>query len=217
MDKPKHTKLKRYINKYQNIEKKGKDADRAVETFNNFIISNNDEVDMYLEYDDRRFSCIDLTEKNLLETMSEPEVKELITELEQEDSEMVRQFGYFIFNRGAIKYSEFSVFKGEKYHKLVQTSLKSWQKFLLDNILDTDSDELEIKRLQNLAKVADMRIYFPSNVQRIEDFLNNYRYGGEKRLGRVEKNELGDPIIVIDDSLMENKQVEFEENDEDLL
>ena len=216
VDKPKHTKLKRYINKFQNIEKKGKDADRAVETFNNFIISNNDETDMYLEYDDRRFSCIDLTEKNLLDVLGETEISDLIKELEEVDSEMVRQFGYFIFNRGAKKYTEFMVFKGEKYHKLVQTSLKTWQKFLLEQILATHNEEIAVKNLANLAKAQDGRIFFPQNIQRIEDFLTNYRYGGEKRLGYVDRNEMGEPIIVIDEAFIADKQIEFDE-DEDLL
>ena len=55
VDKEKHTKLKRYANKFQNIEKKGVDADKLVETYNSFIIANNDETDMYIEFDDRRF------------------------------------------------------------------------------------------------------------------------------------------------------------------
>lgn len=217
VDKQKHTKLKRYINRFQNIEKKGKDADKSIETFNSFIITNNDETDMYLEYDDRRFSAIDLNASNLTEVISINELKKLDKEMEQEESELAYQFGYFIFNRKAKKYDEFSVFKGEKYHSLIQTSLRQWQKFILEKILEGYDDLLDINRLKREYKMRDGRLKFPSEVQKIQDFLNNYRYGGDKKLGEVVKED-GDWCIRVNPELLNDNLLEDDtQKDGDLL
>lgn len=187
VDKAKHTKLKRYINKYQNIEKKGKDAEKIIETYNSFIITNNDETDMYLEFDDRRFSVPDLTSKNLTESLDKDQIKELDHLLEEEDSELVRDFGYFIFNRGAKEHDQFSTVKGEKFYGLVYTSLRHWQKFLVEELLETRASEIPLNKLRNIAQTSDENIKFPLNEQKIEDFLNNYKHHGDLVLGVVFK------------------------------
>lgn len=202
VDKSKHTKLKRYINKYQNIEKKGQDAEKSTETFNSFIISNNDESDMYLEYDDRRFSAVDLTDKNLTEVMSARELKKLHLELEKPDSELVKNFGYFIYNRGAKFYDEFAVFKGEKYHRLVESSLKLWQKYILEIIEDGLSSTFKVKDIRDTCKFKYDTAKFPYHGQKIKDFLDNYRYKGETVLGSLEKDDEGDLLITVNPEML---------------
>lgn len=196
VDKAKHTKLKRYINKYQNIEKKGKDAERIMETFNSFIITNNDETDMYLEFDDRRFSVPDITTRDLTESLTKEEIKSLDAALEEEDSDIVKEFGYFIFNRGAKENDQFSTVKGEKFYGLVYTSLRHWQKFLVEELLETRSEEIPLGKLRNIAQTSDENINFPLNEQKIEDFLNNYKHYGELVLGTMEKRGKEFYIIV---------------------
>jgi len=180
-----HTKLKRYINKYQNIEKKGKDADKSTEIFNSYIISNNDESDMYLESDDRRFSVVDLTETNLTKLMTEEEISELVKEIE-DNEDLAREFGYFIYNRGEVKYSRFHAYKGEKYDRLVMSSLKTWQKLIVEKLLEGE-DMLELKRLRKEAKKAGNN-FFPTHTTKIVDFLKNFRQEDE-RLGELVKEE----------------------------
>jgi hypothetical protein len=186
VDKEAHTKLKRYINKFQNIEKKGLDADKAVETFNSFIISNNDETDMYLEHDDRRFACPDMTTVPLKYKFSTEEITELMEKIESEDLELARDFGYFIYNRGAKKYDPFSIYMGEKYHRLIQVSLKVWQKFILEKIVEGTEEVLEFPRLKSQARARDNRMLFPSEPQKLVDFITNYRYKGDIKLGEIE-------------------------------
>lgn len=186
VDKNKHTKLKRYANKFQNIEKKGVDADKVRETFNSYIISNNDETDMYVEYDDRRFAVMDLASGSLLEAMTKEEITALDKELDKEDSDIVHQFGYWLFNRGAKQYDPFSVIKGEKFYSLVYTSLRQWQKFLVEELLDGPK-KMPLKKLTNIAQVQEQAINFPQNTQKIQDFLNNYLHEGKDRLGSLVK------------------------------
>jgi len=204
--KEEHTTLKRYINKFQNIEKKGIDAARSTETFNSFIVSNNDETDMYLEYDDRRFSVVDMNTKPLLEVMSKKAVGKLVKRLEEEEEDLAVAWGYFIFNRGA-KTDELALYKGEKYHRLIQTSLKVWQKKILNILLKGDEDIIEIDKLRKRIIAQDAKVHFPSEVQKIEDFLKNYRYGGDKRLGEVVKIEDDFCIRVSQDLLTRDEEL----------
>ena len=205
VDKAKHTKLKRYINKYQNIEKKGRDAESIKETFNSFIITNNDETDMYLEFDDRRFSVPDLTSLNLTESLTKEEIQNLDQLLEDENSDLVRDFGYFIFNRGAKEFDQFSTVKGEKFYGLVYTSLRHWQKFLVEEILETRSKEIPLSKLRNIAQTSEENIHFPLNEQKIEDFLNNYKHYGEKVLGSMEKR--GKEFFIIVGEVEDKKEL----------
>lgn len=186
VDKSKHTKLKRYINKYQNIEKKGKDAEKITETYNSFIITNNDETDMYLEFDDRRFSVPDLTGGNLLKALDKEEIKHLDQQLEIEDSEIITEFGYWLFNRGAIENDQFSIIRGEKFYSLVYTSLRNWQKFLVNELLENRGQDIPMSKLRTLAQTSEEAARFPANDKKVEDFLRNYKHMGEMHLGHME-------------------------------
>lgn len=213
VNKAMHTRLKRYINRFQNIEKKGVDADRAIEIFNSYIISNNDLTDMYIEYDDRRFSVPDMTEKDLTEIMTKNEIKELVKRIEDEDGELAFNFGYYIFNRGAVSYDNFGIFKGQTYFRLVQSSLKVWQKFILREVLKGDEEYLSINNLRRSSRNEDKRSMFPHETDKIRDFLKNYKYR-EQTLGEVVDYYEDECIKVNSDFL---KKQEIDDDDEDLL
>lgn len=212
VDKAKHNKLKRFINKFQNIEKKGIDADTSQETFNSFVIANNDENDMYLEHDDRRFSVPMITDKPLTEVMSYDEITEFNKYLEDENSDLIYQFGYFIFNRRNKRYDAFSPYKSKKFYSLVYVSLKLWQKFLVDEIFKCNKDKITITDLVDYADMDDRRITFPSNPTRLSDFLMNYKHNGEINLGKLVRNSKGN-YIEINPKL----KGEIEEDEQELL
>lgn len=187
--KSEHSKLKRYINKYQNIEKKGIDADKAQEIYNSYIISNNDVTDMYLEPDDRRFSVPDLTPKNLEEVMSKKEISALVKQME-EDEGLAYDFGHFILSQGKKKgLDAFSVWKGSRFWDLCYSSLTEWKKFLVDKITSKEESTYYIASLRKEFKkdVYGKSTQIPKNIQRIKDFLNNYSHLGKYTLGVVEK------------------------------
>ena len=189
--KTEHNKLKRYINKYQNIEKKGVDADRATEIYNSYVISNNDITDMYIETDDRRFSVPDMIHVNLEDVMPKESIDWLVRELEDEDSDLVREMGYYIYKYGkSVNLYEFSVLKGVRFWQLAYNSLKEWQKFLVDKIMQREETEYRIKSLgREFSKESQQFTRFPRNYLKVDDFLKNYRHLGSIELGTVEKSE----------------------------
>jgi hypothetical protein len=179
--KKEHLTLKKIINKHQTIEKKGQDAQRNKETYNSFIISNNDETDVHVEPDDRRFAVMELTENNLRDVWDHDLISDFSYRLEN-DEELAYQFGYFIYERGMNrKIDPFRVFIGEKFHKLCYTSLAVWQRYIVDTILSREEEEYLVSKLRREAKKE--HIAFPTSKNKISDFLNNYRHEGKYLLG----------------------------------
>jgi len=189
IDKQKHTRLKRYGNSKLNIEKKGVDADKAVETYNSYIINNNDESDVYLEHDDRRFSVPTITHKRLRDIMSDEEISELHSEFENPDSDMIWKFGYWLFHRQAKKYSKFDALKGEKFYRLVEASLHQWQKFLVGAVQNADTEYLSLSNIRRASSVNNKMSKFPQDVKKVNDFLTNYLVNGEHSLGELVQYE----------------------------
>jgi hypothetical protein len=189
VDKEKHTKLKRYANKFQNIEKKGIDADKLIETFNSFIIANNDETDMYIEFDDRRFSVPELTQLRLEETLTTEEIDALMEEFEDAESEIVGSFGHWLLNRKERSpYGNSEALKSDKFYRLVYVSLAQWQKWLVDEIAKAkDLGEKELN-LTMARKTAERKNTFRiPQYSKVKDFLINYRPQEGDQLGLLKK------------------------------
>lgn len=206
--KSEHTRLKRFINKYQSIEKKGVDADKAKETYNSYVIQNNDISDNYLEWDDRRFSVPDLTDERLETVLHKDDIEWLSKELEQEDSELVKAFGYFVFNQGSSpRFHEFSIWQGQRFWGIVYNSLKEWQRFIADKIFNTGEESYAIGQLaREFGKDANLKFsHFPRNYKRVQDFLDNYLHDGEYRLGTVEKED-GEYVIKTDERWIQEEE-----------
>lgn len=198
--KKEHTKLKRYINKLQTLEKKGVDADKLSETYNSYIIANNDIVDMHIETDDRRFSVLDLTKTDLVEIMSTEEITHFVNDIER-DEEMAYQFGYYILQYGqSDDFSNFSAWKGPRFFELAYNSLYAWQKFLVDKILLGQHESISIKSAAKEYKKDNLGTGFPRNMGKIQDFFNNYKHKGTDSLGEViQEKSAGEWEILIDD------------------
>ena len=178
ISKKEHTKLKKYANRDQNIEAKGVDADITTETFNSFIINNNDDSDMYLEHDDRRFSVVELTDIPMLEVYAQEEIDDLIEQLE-EDEQFAYDFGYYIYLHGkSANYTATSTWKKERFTTLVLHSLSDWKRYLLEYIKDCESDKFLISDLRRDYKkdTKGNGLTMPIHVQRLNDFLKNFRY-----------------------------------------
>lgn len=187
--KSEHTKLKRLINKYQAIEKKGVDAENSKEIYNSYAIMNNDVTDMYLETDDRRFSVMEITDRKLEESMSSEEITTLLEEFEDEDSEIVRQMGFHIFHHWANE-ENFEPYIGRKFWKLAFYSLAEWQKFLVERVM-SKSDEGEgysVRTLRREFEKDNSSHPFPRNAQKIEDFLKNYSHEGRGQIAKIERD-----------------------------
>ena len=184
-------KLKSYINRYQNIEGKFKNAEDAIEIFTSFMISNNSVSDMHIESDDRRFSVVDITEKPLRDLMSALEIRELTDAIEN-DLELQKQFGRWILHKcRSDEYDAYYVWKGPKYHELVYQSLTEWQRYIIELLQDNPQETYSHRDLtRGFSREAGYTNLKMASRAKIADFLKNYREHDEL-VGMVTKGETG--------------------------
>jgi len=190
--KKEHTRLKRLANKFQTIEKKGIDADKAILTHNSFIISNNDTSDMYLEGDDRRFSVPNLNTKRMTDIWTKEEMDEIIKAVEEPNT--IYKFGQWILQRGLKTAKDFNSFSREEFrsnhfHLLVYTSLAEWQRFMVDHILDSEEAEIELAEIRKAFTREFKELKFPRKFSKISDFLTNYRHEGVMEIGELVRED----------------------------
>jgi hypothetical protein len=192
IDSPeKINKLKRYINEDQAIEKKGIDVSRTIKTFNSFIISNNDETDMKIAWDDRRFSVIDLTKVKLNAVWPKQKIDLFISNLE--DEAFVRAIGYWLMYRTP-KYTKFQEWKGDHFYALCYASFSEWQRVLVDLITLDGPAEIVSSDFRREYRRRSGSGHVPS-LPKVTDFIKNYRHRGEWSLGDVEKQSVDSWII----------------------
>jgi len=177
--------LKDYINPEQNLELKGVDADKAIETFNSFVICNNRATDLKVEQDDRRFSVIETTDVKLLEIMTEEEITKLIKSFK--DLEVINKIGnFFLANDHSETWGNETAYKGERFNYLVRVSLWEWQKHVVDTVLEGNTGFHLFKTMKRQYDAANPKSKL--NKDKVIDFLQNYR--DEKGLiGTWEKQE----------------------------
>lgn len=180
--------LKDYANIDQNIQRKGIDADKTKATFCSFVLAMNREKDIYIEQDDRRFSVIDLTTARLNQVMTEDEIREL-QDIFKND-EFLFEFGNWVTqtNHGVWRVDE--PWTGEKFNKLVYTSLNPTKQFLLEKL---KSRKLEEYPLIGLEIDFDVSSYKKRNseilnLQTIQGFIDTFLWEGEEVGELIEKN-----------------------------
>jgi len=178
-------KLKRYINKDQMIEHKGMDVGKTIQTYNSFVISSNSLSDIRIAWDDRRFSVVDITNTKLDEKWDKTAIKELISSIEEDDSDIMRQFGYWLLYRNPSE-NEFGCYKGSHFYKLCYSSLPEWSKVIIDEVTTGVYDSIDDITIKMSFKDRNPMGKFPQ-VSRIEDFLKNYKHDGKNYLGEIIK------------------------------
>jgi hypothetical protein len=183
--------LKRYANADQMIERKGIDVGKTEKTYNSYIICNNALTDMKTEWDDRRFSVVDITDKKLEDVWSEKKIKKFVEMIDNPTSEEMIGFGYWLLYRNpTVMKSAFTVWKGSHFYKLCYTSMPEWAKMIIDEITSGHPkpyyDEAELKMM--LKERTNGLNRFPQRTK-VEDFLKNYKHKGESYLGSVEIDE----------------------------
>lgn len=183
--------FKDYCNNEHNIEKKGVDADRTVETFFQFIVTVNRDVDIKVDQDDRRFSIVDITHIPLRKERGGPWNDAKIERFVQaiHDVKQLRAFGNFILDECRDeRWGTEDAYMGSKFNRLVEVSLWEWQKFVLDIILRKSDTFYNLDRIKLMYK--EVRTSTRSSISRdlTADFLNNYRHEGHV-LGTVGRDE----------------------------
>ena len=183
--------LKRYANADQMIERKGIDVGKTEKTHNSYFIVNNALTDMKLEWDDRRFSAVDLTDKKLDDVWTSNKIKMFMDIVNDPSSEEMVGFGYWLLYREPkIMKNAFTVWKGNHFYKLCYTSMPEWAKMIIDEITSGNPkpyyDEAELKMM--LKERTNGMNRFPQRTK-VEDFLKNYKHKGESYLGHIEIDE----------------------------
>lgn len=186
--------LKSYINKGQNIERKGVDADKTIETFNSYIINNNDISDMLIVWDDRRFSVPDITEVKLLDVWDQSKIDGFAALFD--DLDFLRSVGFWLKNFGKIEdRGQFYAIKGIRYWKIVFNSLTEWQKIIVEAVVSKEKSEYGVGDLKQTYKRRVDASKFPFKIQKIGDFVSDYRHLGLNKLGTVEGT--GENAVII--------------------
>jgi len=181
-------KLKRYINRTQAIERKGVDADKVVDTYNSFVISNNYDLDMRVEWDDRRFSVMDMNKTSLREIWGQDKIDSFVDTMK--DPEVQKMLGYYVlYYARQDGQDEFTAWKGAHFYHLAYVHLAEWQKVVVDALLSRKAEEYDLRDLRSDYKARVENGRFPVKVDRISSFLENYLHCGVDKLGQVVNNE----------------------------
>jgi hypothetical protein len=188
-EEDKINKLKRYINKDQMIEHKGKDVGRTTETYNSFIISSNSLADIKIAWDDRRFSVADIAEKKLDELWTQEKINQLIDAVKHEDSIEMTNFGYWLLYRKP-EGTEFTAYKGKHFYKLCYSSLPEWSKVIIDEITSGLYDSIDDISIKTAYKDRNPLGRFPQT-HKVDDFLKNYKHDGKEYLGELVRDGKG--------------------------
>lgn len=180
-DGNKVNRLKSYINEWQTIEAKNVDAEKPRRIFINYVITNNNFSDMRIEYDDRRFSVMDVTDENLAKKWSHEKIDRFKKRIEK-DTEFIAKFCFWILrNFSDGKYHPQDAWRGKRFHTLVYESLYPWQKHTLDTLRSSEyaGKSVSLKQLRSSFKdtYGDHMTYPES--RRLKDFLRSFRFDGE--------------------------------------
>ena len=183
--------LKRFANTDQMIERKGIDVKKTEKTYNSYIICNNAVTDMKIEWDDRRFSVVDITDRKLDDVWSVEKISMLMKVITNPNSPEMIGFGYWLlYRKPKVMTSVFSVWKGPHFYKLCYTSMPEWAKMIIDEVTSGHPkpyyDEAELKMM--LKERTNGMNRFPQRTK-VEDFLKNYKHKGESYLGYIEVDE----------------------------
>jgi len=213
-----HLFLKKIINKNQTIERKGQDADTEMETFNSFMVFHNSVSDMYVEKDDRRFSVLDLTHKNLTEIWTPDYIHELMIDLNDPKSEIIKEIGQYLMHISKEEFNTVTPFKGEKFHEIVEYHMPTWLQIVVAMVENGEvkngviSFKKEIEKRLSNEMMGKKKIQWRKST--LQKTLKEYRYRDRLVLGEITSNGTGRALqLEINKDLLE--EFGYEENTED--
>jgi hypothetical protein len=108
------------------IEKKGQDAYNAT-NYANFYFSSNFLDSIRIPEKDRRFSIVNLTDKQLEDVMTGKEIDDLLL------SENICELARYLYYRPVEKQNMIKPFKSERTEEVREAGLSAWQEWFLDD------------------------------------------------------------------------------------
>lgn len=177
-DSVRKNRLKEWSNDYVPIEIKGVDA-KTMDIFCSAIIATNNDSDVHLDQLDRKFSVMELTEERLEKRLGVEVADFLWQYIKRKD--FPHAFLNYLEARINPDFNIYKEYRGPKFESLVLSSLLNWQNELLFNfVLSGDKEKYSFESIREEIP------YFPNNVAKVNDFLVNFVYEGE-RLGKCVK------------------------------
>ena len=181
--------LKSYLNDQQNIEEKGKDADTLHDMHASFILTNNNKTAMHIMQDDRRFSIMDLPEKDMPTHFEGTEWVDKINNFVDNDPDVAHGFGSFLYNYDDKGFNKYKPFKGKTFHQVVLLSFNPWQQLLYDLLTEQGQCRYDYKDVFSDEGSSKSPMYKrPRTLQMVHDFITSYKYEGEE-LAKLERDE----------------------------
>lgn len=187
-------KLKEWANEYVPIEMKNVDA-RDANIYCSAIIATNNESDVHLDSEDRKFSVMELCKDRM-------EIR-----LGKEDTIFLWEYLKDpLFPDAVLNYLEniidkdFNVqveYKGPMFESLVISSLSTWQSDIREVVIGNSDEKIALDQLKDKWSV-------PPKLKKIEDFINNHTESNGEKLGEFVKVE-GRPYIKINEKFLAPK------------
>ena len=168
------------------LEAKGQDSE-TIDNYTSMALSSNDKKDFRAEPQERRFSVPRVTDRPLLDVISEDDLDAFCKRLSEPMSEELAEFGEFLLARKP-KYTSRRPWKGEYFFDLCRLSMPEWKTFFIDYVVHEGVIGENIK-LSNIAKhfkkVHGKEAKFIVRRGTVETFLGDYVHKGTHRLGYV--------------------------------
>ena len=186
--------LKRLVNNYQAIEKKGVDVQGSTRVWASLIVTNNQGTKNFkLEEDNRRFSILDVSQKKMKDVFGDAEAEVMGAAIDS-DKDMLDNFWLWLSeNYSTEKYGgHFALWKGKAYEKFLYDSRTLWQRTIIDMCTGGEYATITKEELTgrfNEARNPTDRSTIPHHISRIEGFLKEFVTFGGKSLGSVDREK----------------------------
>ena len=189
--------LKEWANKMVPIELKNVTA-KTKHIFCSGILATNNDSDVHLEVSDRKFSPVELTETRMINKFTDDEIIQMWKYIYEESFQSA--FFKWLEENKEDNFNSHKEYKGDKFYKLVVTSLPVWAREIRAKVLEGNNLYLAVSNLKE-------EIPTLPNTDRIQEFLLSY-LEVDSTIGTLVSYE-GKPTIKINDKYLSKELKDF--------
>lgn len=198
-------------------EKNGKPF--MTENFTSFIVSNNEDMEVYMLQDERKFSIpytrqsTDDGGKRIEQIYGEDRFSEFYSKIDG-DPDFIANIGWWVINNGRWDtYGEMKPYKSEIFYQIVEKALTNWQRDLVGLIESREYHEIPFDSIRDTLKGTGRT--------KVEKFLNTYYDREGVQYAYITKEFGNDRLIVPNEKYrpidIEDTNINEEETDFDKL
>jgi hypothetical protein len=179
-------KFKAFCNTTIALEEKGQDSE-TIDNFTSLGLSSNDKKDFRAEPQERRFSVPEITERALLDLMTEDEVESFCKRIIEPGNLEIASFGNFLIQRKP-KNSSRKPLKGKYFFNLCKLSMPEWKTYIIEYLINEGEIGVSVLNstlVKKFKKIHGEHSPFATKRGSIETFLLDYYHDGICRIGKV--------------------------------